>query len=69
MNIYESLEVLLAHPHTELKMESFGDGWIDITIVNYGYLVIRKTIKPESSIRNVLPKLVKQALEDKRWSW
>ena len=68
MNIYDSLELLLAHPHTELKMESFGDSWIDITISNYGDIVASKTIKPESHIKNVLLKLVRSALEDERWS-
>jgi hypothetical protein len=68
MNIYESLEMLLAHPHTELKMESFGDGWIDITISNYGDELVRKTVKPESNIKNILRRMVVKTLEDKRWS-
>ena len=68
MNIYESLEVLLAHSHTEVKLESFGDGWINITITNYGDVIGLKQIKPENSIRSSFPRLVKQVLEDKRWS-
>lgn len=68
MNIYDSLEMLLSHHGVEIKMETFSDGWIDITITDYGDVIGKKTIKPESSIKNIFPKLVKQVLESKRWS-